>query len=119
MGVVKWMAWTIIGGLVFLLSNVGMDNFDGRRAYDHTNQSISGTHTEQGVYLEGDGAHIKGGDTFHAGQSYLIHKHGDEWLPLKYKVSEGPDAGQVKTIIWPQSLWSVIFLHNRFSRFSH
>ena len=41
------------------------------------------------MYLEGDGHDIKEGDTFVAGDPYLIHKHGGEWHQLKYKVTEG------------------------------
>ncbi|MCB9309124.1 MAG: cytochrome c oxidase subunit 3 [Lewinellaceae bacterium] len=96
MGVVKWMAWTIIGGLAFLSCQAWEWTTLMGEEHMTIRTNPFGTHTEQGVYLEGDGAHIKEGDAFHAGQSYLIHKHGDEWLPLKYKVSEGPDAGQVK-----------------------
>ncbi|MEZ4909909.1 MAG: cytochrome c oxidase subunit 3 [Saprospiraceae bacterium] len=96
MGVVKWMALTIIGGLAFL----GCQAWEWTTLMGAEHMSIRtnpfGTHTESGVYLEGDGHFVKENDTFHAGQSYLIHKHGDDWAPLKYKVTEGPDEGMVK-----------------------
>jgi len=58
-GVVKWMIYTIIGGAIFL----------GCQAWEWSNligvehmtmhQNPFGTHTEAGVYLEGDGHGIK------------------------------------------------------------
>lgn len=95
-GVVKWMFLTIIGGLIFL----GCQAWEWNTLINGENMTIKvnpfGTHTESGVYLEGDGHDIKEGATFKAGESYLIHKHDNEWAPLKYKVTEGPDAGVEK-----------------------
>lgn len=95
-GVVKWMFLTIIGGLIFL----GCQAWEWNTLINGENMTIKinpfGTHTESGVYLEGDGHDIKEGATFKAGDSYLIHKHDNEWAPLKYKVTEGPDAGVEK-----------------------
>lgn len=92
-GVVKWMIYTIIGGAIFL----------GCQAWEWSNligvehmtmhQNPFGTHTEAGVYLEGDGHGIKAGDAFAPGDSYLIHAHDGELAPLKYKVTEGENAG--------------------------
>lgn len=88
-GVVLWMILTIIGGATFL----------GCQAWEWTNliatehMSVTtnpfGTHVESGVYLEGDGHKIQEGDTFDAGDSYLIHKHDGEWDPLKYRTTGG------------------------------
>ena len=95
-GVVFWMVLTIIGGAAFL----------GCQAWEWTmlikNEHVSlttnpfSTHTEAGIYLEGDGHDIKAGDTFEPGASYLIHKHDGTWHNLKYKVTEGEDAGMTK-----------------------
>lgn len=95
-GVVFWMILTIIGGLGFL----------GSQAWEWTTLIVKehvsvttnpfSSHTEHGIYLEGDGHDIKEGDTFEPGDSYLIHKHDGEWHQLDYKVTEGPDAGLVK-----------------------
>jgi len=92
-GVVRWMILTIIGGAIFL----------GCQAWEWSNligvehmtihQNPFGTHTESGVYLEGDGHEINAGDTFSPGDSYLIHAHDGELAPLKYKVTEGENAG--------------------------
>ena len=95
-GVVKWMFLTIIGGLIFL----GCQAWEWNTLINGENMTIKvnpfGTHTESGVYLAGDGHDIKEGAAFKAGDSYLIHKHDGEWEPLKYKVTEGPDAGAEK-----------------------
>lgn len=95
-GVVKWMLWTIVGGLAFL----GCQAWEWTTLMGGEHMTITvnpfGTHTESGVYTMGDGHDIKEGDTFKPGQSYLIHKHGDDWAPLSYKVTEGPDAGKIK-----------------------
>lgn len=88
-GVVFWMLMTIFGGLCFL----GCQAWEwttlmgGEHMSIHTNPF--GTHTEAGVYLEGDGHDIKAGDSFHPHQTYLIHKHNGEWAPLKYKTESG------------------------------
>lgn len=91
-GVVFWMLLTIVGGLAFL----GCQAWEWTTLIKGEHMSITrnpfGTHTESGTYLEGDGHDIKEGDSFHAGQSYLIHKHDGHWAPLKYKT----EAGEVK-----------------------
>ncbi len=88
-GVVFWMFLTIIGGLGFL----------GCQAWEWTNligkehmtvtQNPFGTHTEGGTYLEGDGHYIKAGDTFDAGDGYLIHMHDGHFHPLPYETESG------------------------------
>lgn len=91
-GVVFWMLLTIVGGLAFL----GCQAWEWTTLIKGEHMSITrnpfGTHTESGTYLEGDGHDIKEGDSFHAGQSFLIHKHDGHWTPLKYKT----EAGEVK-----------------------
>lgn len=88
-GVVFWMLMTIVGGLTFL----GCQAWEWNTLIGGEHMSIRvnpfGTHVESGTYIEGDGHFIKEGDSFHAGQSYLIHKHGDEWTPIKYKTETG------------------------------
>lgn len=88
-GVVFWMLMTILGGLTFL----GCQAWEWNTLIGGENMSIRvnpfGTHVESGTYLEGDGHFVKEGDSFHAGQSYLIHKHGEEWAPLKFKTESG------------------------------
>ncbi|MBK8622398.1 MAG: cytochrome c oxidase subunit 3 [Saprospiraceae bacterium] len=96
MGVVKWMLWTIIGGAAFL----GCQAWEWNTLMGKEHMSVKinpfGSHTESGTYLEGDGHDIKEGDTFKAGDSYLIHKHDGEWHPLKYRADDGVDAGKEK-----------------------
>lgn len=88
-GVVFWMLMTIFGGLCFL----GCQAWEWTTLMGGENMSIHtnpfGTHTESGVYLEGDGHDIKAGDAFHAHQTYLIHQHIGEWAPLKYRTESG------------------------------
>lgn len=109
MGVVKWMVLTIIGGIAFL----GCQAWEWTTLMGEEHMTILtnpfGTHTENGVYLEGDGHFVKENDTFHAGQSYLIPKHGDEWAPLKYKVTDGPDAGVVKQQTFGPKAFGALF----------
>ncbi len=88
-GVAFWMLLTIVGGLTFLSCQAWewTTLIKGENMTIHTNPF--GTHVENGVYLDGDGHDIKAGDPVHAGQSYLIHKHGEEWAPLQYKTESG------------------------------
>jgi len=78
-GVVYWMFLTILGGATFL----------GSQAYEWTTliaaenmtvkQNPFGRHIADGVYLNEDGTEAKKPDgtpdTFHKGQSYLLHAH--------------------------------------------
>jgi cytochrome c oxidase subunit III len=113
-GVVFWMLMTILGGLTFL----GCQAWEWTTLMKVENMTIHenpfGTHTESGVYLEGDGKDIKAGDSFHAGQTYLIHKHGDEWAPLKYKT----EAGEVKSQqLGPKAFGALFFFITGFHGF--
>jgi cytochrome c oxidase subunit 3 len=92
-GVIKWLGYTIIGGIMFLSSQA----WEWNTLISHENMSVTrntfGTHTSDGVYLEGDDVHIKAGDTFKAGDTYLIHGHKDEagevhFNKLKYKTTD-------------------------------
>lgn len=95
-GVVKWMVLTIIGGLGFLSCQAW--EWTNLIAKEHMTifNNPFGTYTENGVYLMGDGHDIKEGDTFSAGQSYLLPYHDGEYKPLQYKVTDGPDKDIVK-----------------------
>lgn len=104
-GVVKWMLLTIIGGLGFL----GCQAWEWTTLIGAEHMSVYnnpfGTHTENGTYLEGDGHHIKAGDTFEAGESYLIHKHDGNWHPLKYKT----ESGETKTQVFGPKAFGALF----------
>ena len=81
-------------------------------------QNPFGTHLAAGEYLEGDGHHINAGDTFKAGESYLIHKHDGEWHPIKYKITEGPDAGTVgEQVKGPKAFGALFFFITGFHGF--
>jgi len=91
-GVVFWLLMTIFGGLSFL----GCQAWEWNNLIAEEHMTIFtnpfGTHTEDGVYLEGDGHHIEKGDAFKAGESYLIHKHDGDWHKLPYET----ESGQIK-----------------------
>jgi cytochrome c oxidase subunit 3 len=88
-GVVFWLLMTILGGSAFLGCQAWeWSNLIGTEHMTVTTNPF-GTHTESGVYLEGDGHGIEKGDEFDAGDSYLIHKHHGEWEPLKYRTADG------------------------------
>lgn len=117
-GVVKWMILTIIGGLMFL----GCQAWEWNKLIGEEHMTITedpfGTHIEAGEYLEGDGHGIEAGMTFEAGDSYLIHKHHGEWQPLKFKVTEGPDAGMVKEQVkGPKAFGALFFFITGFHGF--
>ncbi len=88
-GVVFWMLLTIVGGAAFL----GCQAWEWNTLINEEHMTLSynpfARHTEDGVYLEGDGHEIKAGDTFKAGDSYMIHKHDGHWHRLKYKTADG------------------------------
>ena len=108
-GVTFWMILTILGGLGFLGCQAWEWNnliVEEHVSY-HTNPF--GTHTEAGVYLEGDGHGINEGDTFVPGDSYLIHKHDGEWHNLEYRVTDGPNEGQVKELAFGPNAFGALF----------
>ncbi|MBK7811981.1 MAG: cytochrome c oxidase subunit 3 [Saprospiraceae bacterium] len=113
-GVVYWMFLTIIGGLMFL----GCQAWEWTTLIKGESMSITknpfGTHTENGVYLEGDGHDIKEGDRFEAGQSYLIHYHDGHYQPLKMKT----DAGEIKVQqMGPKAFGALFFFITGFHGF--
>jgi len=93
-GIIFWMFLTILGGLSFL----GCQAWEWTTLIKGENMSIHhnpfGTHTENGVYLEGDGHDIKAGDPVIAGKTYLIHTHDGHYNPLKYKTESGEEKVQ-------------------------
>ena len=103
------MLLTIIGGAIFL----GCQAWEWNTLINKEHMTIKvnpfGTHTETGVYLEGDGHDINEGDTFVPGDSYLIHKHGGEFHQLKYKITEGPDAGATKELSFGPKAFGALF----------
>ncbi|MEO1516517.1 MAG: cytochrome c oxidase subunit 3 [Bacteroidota bacterium] len=88
-GVVFWMILTVIGGAGFL----GCQAWEWNNLITVEHMSVTtnpfGTHIESGVYLEGDGHGIKEGDTFDAGDSYLIHYHDGAYDQLSYRTESG------------------------------
>lgn len=98
-GVVFWMILTILGGATFL----------GCQAWEWTTlikgENVRVTRNpfsrmmESGVYVNEDGTPVMENGkeaAFVKGASYLIHKHEGEWGIKKYRVTDGPDKGQIK-----------------------
>jgi cytochrome c oxidase subunit 3 len=103
------MLLTVIGGAAFL----GCQAWEWNTLMNKEHMTITlnpfGTHTETGVYLEGDGHDINAGDAIAPGDSYLIHKHDDEFHQLKYKVTEGENAGQTKQLEFGPKAFGALF----------
>jgi cytochrome c oxidase subunit 3 len=121
-GVVFWMTLTIIGGLTFL----GCQAYEWNTLISHEHMTVStnpfGTHTDTGVYLNDDGTVALNEDgsqkTFKPGDSYLIHQHNNEWHPLKFRITEGPDSGQIKNEEFgPKAFGSLFFFITGFHGF--
>ena len=114
-GVVFWMLLTVIGGAGFL----GCQAWEWNNLIAKEHMSVTtnpfGTHIESGVYLEGDGHGIKEGDTFNAGDSYLIHYHDGAYDKLKYKSNE---TGEIKEQAFgPKSFGALFFFITGFHGF--
>jgi cytochrome c oxidase subunit 3 len=117
-GVVVWMLLTILGGIAFLGCQAWEWNTLLNKEHMTIKQNPFGTHTESGVYLMGDGHDIKEGDTFNAGDSYLIHQKDGAFAPLKYRVTEGPDTGAVKEQqLGPRAFGALFFFITGFHGF--
>ncbi len=108
-GVVFWMVLTIVGGLGFLGCQAWEWNTLIGKEHMSYHTNPFGTHVEHGVYLEGDGHDIKEGDVFAPGTSYLIHQHDGEWHPLRYKVTEGENAGMTKEMSFGPKAFGALF----------
>lgn len=111
-GVVFWMILTIVGGATFL----------GCQAWEWTTLIVKehvkltknpfSRHMEDGVYLNEDGtvSMVDGKEeTIKKGDSYLIHKHGEEFNLRKYRVTDGPDKGKVKQLSFGPKAFGALF----------
>lgn len=110
-GVVFWMLMTILGGATFL----GCQAWEWTTLIKGENVTVTrnpfGTHTTDGVYLDKDGKET--GETFKAGETYLIHGHEHngqtEFDFRKYKVTNGPDAGTVGQLEFGPKAFGALF----------
>lgn len=133
-GVVFWMLLTVLGGVGFLSCQAWeWTNLIGTEHMTVTTNPF-GTHTEGGVYLNVDGS--ESGETFKAGESYLLHKAGgghgedhsegphyestpgdyagyavneDGFIMRKFKVTEGEDSGMVKAESFGPKAFGALF----------
>jgi len=124
-GVVFWMFLTILGGIGFLSCQAW--EWTNLIATEHMSVTTNpfGTHTESGVYLNADGSD---GETFEAGQTYLLHMEGahhgpvDETKPKpmavvdeqgyihkQYRATSGLDNGQIKTQLFGPKAFGALF----------
>lgn len=115
-GVVFWLVLTIIGGATFL----------GCQAYEWYNliavekmtvfKNPFGTHTVDGVYVDADGVE---GETFRAGDSYLVHKTAEgEWDFKEFRITSGEDAGKMALeTMGPQTFGSLFYCITGFHGF--
>ncbi|HNR07658.1 MAG TPA: cytochrome c oxidase subunit 3 [Saprospiraceae bacterium] len=111
-GVVFWMLLTILGGITFLSCQAWEWTTLLAKEHVSIHRNPFSRHMEAGVYLNEDGTPIvKDGaeETFKKGDSYLIHKHDGEWDLRKYRVTEGPDAGQVKQLAFGPKAFGALF----------
>ncbi len=108
-GVVFWLVLTIIGGAGFLGCQAW--EWTNLMATEHMYVSVNpfGTHVEAGTYLEGDGHDIKAGDTFEAGDSYLIHYHDGDYDPLKYETTNAEGETVVKEQAFGPKAFGALF----------
>ncbi len=96
-GVVKWMALTVVGGLMFL----GCQAWEWTTLIGVEHMSVTtnpfGTYVADGVYLDDVHGHAYAAgaerETFNEGQSYLIHKEDGNWLKRRYEYTAGSMAG--------------------------
>ena len=136
-GVLFWMVLTILGGLGFLGCQAW--EWTNLIAKEHMSVTTNpfGSHTAAGVYLNADGS--ESDETFEAGDTYLIHKagghHGGEehagedhaehdytqgdhpgyfvdnrdFIHRKFKITEGPNAGQIQTESFGPKAFGALF----------
>ncbi len=108
-GVVFWMVLTILGGIGFLSCQAWEWTTLIKGEHVSVTKNPFSSHTEHGIYLEGDGHDIKEGDSFAPGTPYLIHQHDGKWHNLKYKVTEGENAGAVKEQAFGPKAFGALF----------
>lgn len=115
-GVVFWLVLTIIGGATFL----------GCQAYEWYNliavekmtvfKNPFGTHTVDGVYVDANGVE---GETFRAGDSYLVHQTAEgDWDFREFRITSGEDSGKMAfETMGPQTFGSLFFCITGFHGF--
>ena len=111
-GVVFWMILTILGGATFL----GCQAWEWTTLIKKENVRLVrnpfSRHLDSGVYLNEDGTVAKEDGkeiSFKKGESYLIHKHEGEWGLKHYKVTEGPEKGDVKQVSFGPKAFGALF----------
>lgn len=121
-GVVKWMLFTIFGGAVFLGSQAWEWNTLIAKEHMSVTTNPFGTHVVDGVYLDDLHGHAlangEAGETFKAGESYLMHQHEGEFVKRRYEVTSGPEAGSVgREEFGPKAFGALFFFITGFHGF--
>ncbi|MEO7176105.1 MAG: cytochrome c oxidase subunit 3 [Saprospiraceae bacterium] len=112
-GIIKWMALTIVGGLSFL----GCQAWEWTTLIGGENMTVTtnpfGRHLDDGVYVTEAGIPMldEAGkeSSFKKGDSYLIHKHHDEWDFKKFKITSGEAAGQISQETFGPKAFGALF----------
>ncbi len=93
-GVVKWMLLTVVGGACFLGCQAWeWSNLIGKEHMSLTTNPF-GTHLQDGTYLQDEHGHDyaagETAETFEAGETYLIHQQGGEWIQREFVTATDP-----------------------------
>jgi cytochrome c oxidase subunit 3 len=121
-GVVKWMGWTIVGGLMFL----GCQAWEWTTLIGAEHMTVStnpfGTHLEDGTYIDDEHGHAYASgaeqETFKAGDSYLIHKHDGDWVQRRFEYTSGAQTGmQSQQEFGPKAFGALFFFITGFHGF--
>ena len=119
-GVVKWMILTVIGGATFL----GCQAWEWSNLIGHEHMGLRtnpfGTHVGDGRYLEDEHGHAyasgEEAETFEAGESYLIHQEGGEWVQRAFTLDEEPGV-QYRQSFGPVAFGALFFFITGFHGF--
>jgi len=119
-GVVKWMLLTVVGGAGFL----GCQAWEWSNLIGHEHMSLTtnpfGTHTSDGTYIVDEAgipyAPGEEAETFHAGESYIVHQHDGEWLKRTFQTTDNPGVTQEQAF-GPRAFGALFFFITGFHGF--
>lgn len=114
-GVVFWLLMTAVGGIAFLSCQA----YEWHTLIVKENMTIFenpfGSHTIDGVYINEDGTE---GETFRAGDSYLVHKTHGDWHFRKFRITSGENAGEMAyETLGPQAFGALFYCITGFHGF--
>ncbi|MCB0687586.1 MAG: cytochrome c oxidase subunit 3, partial [Saprospiraceae bacterium] len=121
-GVVKWMALTIIGGLMFL----GCQAWEWTKLIKDEHVTVTqdpfNTHLADGVYLDDEHGHPYAAgaeaETFQKDYSYLMHKVDGAFVQRRFKYTSGPHEGEIgRQTFGPKAFGALFFFITGFHGF--